>query len=103
MTEDVLRSLIVSCHFAETKEIMIINHTKCAMLTFTDKELAAELREETGKSPVAPERFYAFTDLEENLRQQIVKLRSHPWIPENLPVRGFIFDVDTGKLAEVDA
>jgi len=103
VTEDVLRSLIVSCHIAETQEVMIINNTKCGMLTFKDEELAAKLQQETGKVPVAPIRFSAFTDLQENVRQQMRKVRSHPWIPESIPVRGFIYDVDTGRLAEVSA
>jgi len=103
VTEDVLRSLIVSCHIAETQEVMIINNKKCGMLTFKDEELTAKLQQETGKVPVAPTRFYAFTDLEENVRQQMRKVRSHPWIPESILVRGFIYDVDTGRLAEVSA
>ena len=63
VTEDVLRSLIVSCHIAGTQEIMILNNTKCGMLTFKGPDLAAQLQRETGKAPVAPARFYAFTDL----------------------------------------
>ncbi len=103
VTDDVLRSLIVSCHIAETREIMIVNNTKCGMLTFEDEELAAKLQHETGKAPVAPARFYAFTDLNENVRQQVCKVRSHPWIPESVRVRGFIYDVDTGRLLQVAA
>ncbi len=103
VTEDILRSLIISHHIGGTQEFMIINNTKCGMLTFKDEELAARLQQETGKAPVAPARFYAFTDLEENVRQQIRKVRSHPWIPESIPVRGFIYDVDTGRLTEVSA
>ncbi|HSM07414.1 MAG TPA: carbonic anhydrase [Gemmatimonadota bacterium] len=103
VTEDVLRSLIVSCHIAETREIIVINNTKCGMLTFTGEELAAKLQQETGTAPVAPARFYTFTDLEENVGQQIRKVRSHPWIPENIPVRGFIYDVEAGRLSEVSA
>jgi carbonic anhydrase len=101
VTEDVLRSLIISHHIGGTREIMIINNTKCGMLTFTDKELEERLQKETGKVPVVPSRFLAFTDLEENVRQQIRKVRSHPWIPENVLARGFIYDVDTGHLSEV--
>lgn len=71
------------------------------MLTFKDEELEARLQRETGQSPVVPARFLAFTDLKENVRQQIHKVRSHPWIPASIPVRGFIYDVDTGRLAEV--
>lgn len=103
VTEDVLRSLIISRHIAGTQEFMIINNTDCGMLTFKDEELAARLQQATGKAPVAPARFYAFTDLEENVRQQIRNVRSHPWIPEGIPVRGFIYDVDTGRLTEVAA
>jgi carbonic anhydrase len=103
VTEDVLRSLIVSCRIAETREVMIINNKKCGMLTFKDEELEARLQNETGKVPVVPARFYAFSDLEENVRHQIRKVRSHPWIPESTLVRGFIYDVDTGRLAEVSA
>ena len=103
VTEDTLRSLIVSCHIAATQEVMIINNTKCGILTFKDEELAAKLQEETGKAPVAPARFYAFTGLEENVREQMRKVRSHPWIPESIKVRGFIYDVDTGRLSEVSA
>lgn len=103
VTEDVLRSLIISCRIAGTLEVMIINNTKCGMLTFKDKELTGRMQQETGKAPVAPARFYAFTDLEENVRQQMRKVRSHPWIPESILVRGFIYDVDTGRLAEVSA
>lgn len=101
VTEDVLRSLIISCHIAETLEVMIINNTKCGMLTFRDEELAAKLQQETGKAPVTPARFYAFPDLEVNVRQQMHKVRSHPWIPEKILVRGFIYDVDKGRLSEV--
>ncbi len=103
VTEDVLRSLIISCHIAGTREFMIINNTKCGMLTFKDEELAAKLQQETGRVPVVPARFYAFTDLEENVRQQMRKVSSHPWIPESVPVRGFIYDVDTGRVSEVSA
>lgn len=101
VTEDVIRSLIVSYHIGGTREFMIINNTKCGMLTFTDQELSDRLKLETGQFPIAPARFYAFTDLEDNVREQIHKVRSHPWIPPALPVRGFIYDVDTGGLTEV--
>ncbi len=73
------------------------------MLRFTDSEFEARLRKETGRSPIAPARFYSFTDAEENTREQIQKVRSHPWISQEVPVRGFVFDVDTGRLSEVFA
>lgn len=103
VTEDVLRSLIISHHIGGTREFMIINNTDCGMLTFRDEELIERLQLATGKAPVSPARFYAFTDLEENVRRQILKARSHPWIPENIPVRGFVYDVNTGRLREVSA
>jgi carbonic anhydrase len=86
VTEDVLRSLIVSCHIAGTREVVIINNTKCGMLTFKGKELAAKLQQETGNAQVAPARFFTFTDLEDNVRQQMRKVRSHQWIPESTSV-----------------
>ena len=101
VTDDMLRSLIVSYHIGGTRELMIINNTKCGMLTFQGEDLAARLRSETGESPVIPARFLTFTDLEENVAEQIRRVRSHPWIPDRLAIRGFIYDVDTGLLAEV--
>ena len=77
------------------------NNTKCGMLTSKDEELAARLQRETGRLPVVPARFLAFTDLEENVRKQMRKVRSHPWVPERIPLRGFIYDVDTGRLTEI--
>jgi len=103
VTEDVLRSLIISYHIGGTREFMIINNTKCGMLTFNDEDLFSRLQQETGKVPIIPTRFLAFTDLEDNVREQIRKVRSHPWIPESLGVRGFIYDVDSGGLVEVSS
>jgi len=103
VTEDALRSLLISHYLLGTQEFMIINHTDCGMLTFKDDDLRARLRKETGVAAFAPERFYAFPDLEENVRQQVQKVRSHPWIPKQIPVRGFIYDVKTGRLREVSA
>jgi carbonic anhydrase len=103
VTEDVLRSLIISHHLGGTEEFMIINHTKCALLGCSDEALAARLRQATGKQAEAPAHFHGFGDLEENVREQIRTLRSHPWIPATIPVRGFVYDVDTGRLSEVSA
>ena len=71
------------------------------MLRFTDSEMQARLRKETGRTPVAPARFYGFTDAEENAKEQIQKARSHPWISPEVPIRGFVCDVSTGRLSEV--
>jgi carbonic anhydrase len=101
VTEDALRSLLISHHLLGTQEFMIMNHTDCGMLTFRDEELRTKLQQATGTATVAPAHFYAFPDLAENVRQQIQKVKSHPWIPAHIPVRGFIYDVKTGRLDEV--
>jgi len=101
VTEDAIRSLIISHHLLGTQEFIIVNHTDCGMLTFKDEELAAKLEAGTNAAAVTPQRFYAFPDLEANVRQQIQRVKSHPWIPANISVRGFIYDVKTGKLNEV--
>ena len=99
--DDSVRSLLVSTRLLGSREIMIINHTDCGMLKFADSELEDRLRKETGRAPITPARFYSFTDVEENTREQIQKARSHPWISQDVPVRGFVFDVSTGRLSEV--
>lgn len=101
VTEDVLRSLVVAHHVLYVREVMIINHTDCGLLTFRDEELRTRLQQVTGTATVAPSTFHTFTDLDENVRQQVQKVRSHPWMPGHLEVRGFIYDVRTGRLREV--
>ncbi len=101
VTEDALRSLIISHYLLGTQEFMIINHTDCGMLTFKDEELKARLQQATHTTAVEPEVFHAFSDLEQNVREQVEKVKSHPWLPKNIPVRGFIYDVTNGKLNEV--
>ena len=99
--DDAIRSLVLSTRLLGTQEIMIINHTDCGMLKFTDSELEDRLRTETGTAPIAPARFYSFTDAEKNTREQLHKARSHPWISRDVPIRGFVYDVKTGRLNEV--
>jgi carbonic anhydrase len=101
--DDAVRSLVLSTRLLGTREIMIINHTDCGMLRFTDSELEDRLRKETGSAPIAPAKFYSFTDVEANTKEQIQKARSHPWIAPEVPVRGFVYDVKTGRLNEVFA
>jgi carbonic anhydrase len=101
VTEDVLGELIVSNRILGTTEILLLNHTGCGFTTFTDDELNAKLSASTGDASPAPMRFFSYKDPEENTREQIKKVRSHPWIAKEVPVRGFIFDVDTGLLKEV--
>ena len=101
VTEDALRSLIISHHLLGTQEVIIINHTDCGMLTFKDEDLRARLQQQTGTAVVSPASFQAFTHLERNVQEQIQKLKSHPWVPKQISVRGFVYDVKTGKLKEV--
>lgn len=100
-SEDALRSLIISHHLLGTQEFMVINHTDCGMLTFKDHELCERLESDTGVAAVAPVHFHAFEDLEANVRRQVLRVRSHPWIPDGIPVRGFVYDVKSGSLTEV--
>jgi carbonic anhydrase len=103
VTDDVIRSLIISHHLLGTEEFVIINHTDCGMLTFEDEHLRSTLEEQTGAAPAEPAHFHTFTDLEANVREQVQRVKSHPWIPDSIPVRGFIYDVKTGRLSEVPA
>lgn len=103
VTEDALRSLLISHYLLGTQEFMIINHTDCGMLTFKDEDLRTKLELRTRTASVSPEQFHAFRDPEENVRRQIQKVRSHAWIPKEIPVRGFVYDVKTGRLKEVSA
>jgi carbonic anhydrase len=103
VTEDVVRSLLISHYLLGTQEIAIINHQDCGMLTFKDEDLRSKLQGVTGTATVAPAYFHSFTNVEDNVREQIQKLRSHPWIPREIPIRGFIYNETTGKLKEVFA
>jgi carbonic anhydrase len=100
-TEDAMRSLIVSHHLLNTQEFIIINHTDCGLLKVREDELKQKLSEKMGTSAGAPAHFHAFDDLEENVRQQVRRVKAHPWIPRHIPVRGFVYDVRTGALNEV--
>jgi carbonic anhydrase len=100
-TDDALRSLIVSHHLLDTQEFIIINHTDCGLLKVKEDELRQRLTKKMGTTASEPSHFYAFDDLRANLRQQLQRVKSHPWIPKHIPVRGFIYDVKTGELKEV--
>ena len=103
VTDDVISELLVSNHVLGSTEIMLLNHTGCGWTTFTDDELNKKLTAATGDSSPAPMRFYAYKDPVQHTREQIHKVRSHPWISKEVPVRGFVFDMETGLLSEVDA
>jgi carbonic anhydrase len=101
VTEDVLGELVVSNRIIGTTEIMLLNHTGCGFTTFTDDELNARLSASSGDASPAPMRFFSYKDPEQHTREQIEKVRSHPWIAKEVPVRGFVFDVETGLIREV--
>jgi carbonic anhydrase len=101
VTDDVLGELVVSTRVLGSREILLLNHTGCGFTTFTDEELNAKVTASTGDASPAPMRFFSYKDPEQNTREQIKKVRSHPWIAKDVSVRGFIFDVDTGLLLEV--
>jgi carbonic anhydrase len=103
VTKDVLGELVVSNRVIGTREIMIINHTSCGFTTFTDDELNAKLAAETGDSSPAPMGFFAYTDPVQHTREQVKMVRAHPWIAKDVPVRGFVLDMETGLLSEVQA
>ena len=99
VTDDEIRSLAISQRLLGTKEIILIHHTDCGMLTFTDVEFKAGIQAETGIKPEwAAE---AFPDLDEDVRQSIKRIKNCPFIPHTDAVRGFVFDVATGQLNEV--
>ena len=102
VTDDVLGELVVSTRVLGSKEIMLLNHTGCGFTTFTDEELNAKLIALTGDASPAPMRFFSYKDPEQNTREQMKRVRSHPWIAKEVPVRGFIFDVATGLITEVE-
>jgi carbonic anhydrase len=101
VTEDSLRSLVVSHYLLGTEEIMVINHTDCGLMHTTEHDLRARIQNRTGTAALAPAFFYAFQNIEENVRHQLQKLRTHPWIPETVAVRGFVYDVTSGHLREI--
>ena len=99
VTDDVIRSLLISQRLLGTEEIMVVHHTQCGMLTFKDDDVKAAIEAETGLRPAFA--LEAFPDLEEDVRQSIRRIQSSPFIPHRDKVRGFVYDVATGRLDEV--
>ena len=99
ITEDAIRSLVISQRLLGTREIILIHHTDCGMLTFTDEGLKRDIQGETGIRP--PFAFEPFPDLDEDVRQSHARVRANPFIPHRTEVRGFVYDVRTGRLHEV--
>lgn len=99
VTDDVIRSLAISQRLLGTREIMLVHHTGCGMLTFRDDEFRREIQNDTGVKPAwAAE---AFTDLDEDVRQSIARIQASPFVPHKDQVRGFVFDISSGTLREV--
>jgi carbonic anhydrase len=99
VTDDEIRSLAISQRLLGTEEIILIHHTDCGMLTFTDDQFKQSIQEETGIKPEwAAE---AFPDLDEDVRQSIARIKASPFIPHKDAVRGFVYEVETGRLREV--
>ncbi len=97
-TDDAIRSLIISQQLLGTEEVIVIEHTGCGMLTFRDDEVRRDLAARTGSEVDLP--LHAFDELEANLRSQVTRIRSHPWI-KDVPVHGLVYDVESGRLREV--
>jgi carbonic anhydrase len=100
ITDDEIRSLAISQRLLGTEEIMLIHHTDCGMLTFNDDDFKHQIEEDTGiKPPWAAE---AFSDLNQDVRQSLARIKASPFIPKKDKVRGFVYEVETGRLREVD-
>jgi len=99
VTDDVIRSLTISQRLLGTREVMLIHHTDCGMLTFTDADLNQQILDETGIKP--PFALEAFSDVEADVRQSVARVKASPFVPHTDQVRGFVYDVASGKLSEV--
>lgn len=99
VTDDVIRSLTISQRMLGTREIMLIQHTDCGMLKFTDADLADDLHEEVGVRP--PFAIGTFADLEANVKRSLARLSASPFLAHTDAIRGFVYDVETGRLREV--
>ena len=99
VTDDEIRSLAISQRLLGTEEIVLIHHTDCGMLTFTDDDFKRQIQEDTGIKPEwAAE---AFSDLDEDVRQSIARIQASPFIPNKDAIRGFVYEVESGRLREV--
>jgi carbonic anhydrase len=101
VTDDSLRSLLVSHYLLGTEEFMVINHTDCGLMNASEEELRTRIQNRAGTAAIAPAFFYSFRNIDENVRHQLQKLRTHPWIPKEITVRGFVYDVASGLLREI--
>jgi carbonic anhydrase len=100
-TSDVVRSLMFSIHVLGVRELMIIGHTGCGMEMFSKEDFEKHLYAQCGVWAVAPDKFHFYSDVNQATQKQVLKLRSHPWIPSKVVIRGFVYDLGTGELREV--
>src|SRR5689334_12612618 len=99
-TDDAIRSLILSTHLLGTRSIAIIQHTECGLLSITDEQMRHRLTAQTGRD-ASHLQFHAFTDIDKNVTEQVKRVREHPFLPKNIQVRGYVYDVKNGSLREV--
>ena len=99
VTDDVIRSLAISQRLLGTTEIVLVHHTDCGMLTFKDDGLKAQIEEDTGLRP--PFALEAFSNPEDDVRQSVRRIQASPFVPHKENIRGFVYDVETGRLNEV--
>jgi carbonic anhydrase len=98
-TDDAIRSVVISQRLLGTEEIILVHHTDCGMLTFKDDEVKRQIEKETGIRPAFA--LEAFSDIEEDVRQSVARLEASPFIPNKSSVRGFVYEVRSGRLSEV--
>jgi carbonic anhydrase len=99
VTDDAIRSLAISQRLLGTEEVVLIHHTGCGMLTFDDDEFKRSIQDEVGIKPTWSAE--SFGDLEEDVRQSVARIRASPFIPRKDSIRGFVYEVETGRLREV--
>ena len=99
VTDDAIRSLVISQRLLGTREVILIHHTDCGMLTFKDDEVKQQIEAEVGIKPEFA--LEAFSDLEQDVRQSIARIKASPFVPNKESVRGFVYEVETGRLREV--
>jgi len=99
VTEDAIRSLVISQRLLGTEEIVLIHHTGCGMLTFSDKAVLDQIEYEVGQRPDFALRSFAYLD--QDVRESIAALRANPFLPHTDSIRGFVYDIETGALREV--
>ena len=100
-TDDGVRSLMFSIHVLGVREVMIVGHTGCGMELFTEEEFGNHIHKQCGVWAVSPAKFHCYSDVEYTTQKQVLKLKSHPWIPSDVIVRGFVFDLETGGMKEM--